>query len=44
MYFFFLEGGGGGLKSKSIVSREIDSGGFFFSKYRVKNHVKLRGI
>lgn len=42
--FFFFGRGGGGLKSKSIVSREIDSGGFFFSKYRVKNHVKLRGI
>lgn len=42
--FFFWKGGRGGLKSKSIVSREIDSGGFFFSKYRVKNHVKLRGI
>lgn len=43
--FFFWKGGRGGLKSKSIVSREIDSSGFFFFlKYRVKNHVKLRGI
>lgn len=31
-----------GWESKSIVSREIDSGDFFL-KYRV-NHMKLRGV
>lgn len=41
--FFFWKGGRGGLKSKSIVSREIDSGGFFFLEVSCEESCEIKG-